>query len=123
MNSRIVFVDVLMFFKQKTAYDMRISDWSSDVCSSDLQPILGRLFDCDAGAVRDVGAGSHLGSDLVTIGFCRLPRLCLAPMLLPGKALLAGFALGVGVLDNEGAAIFAPLPRQDRGHWVSSAQS
>src|SRR3546814_5154113 len=28
------------FFKQKTAYEMRISDWSSDVCSSDL---LGRI--------------------------------------------------------------------------------
>src|SRR3546814_10592573 len=28
---------VLFFFKQKTAYEMRISDWSSDVCSSDLQ--------------------------------------------------------------------------------------
>src|SRR3546814_3837758 len=27
----------LFFFKQKTAYEMRISDWSSDVCSSDLQ--------------------------------------------------------------------------------------
>src|SRR3546814_14600524 len=27
---------VFFFFKQKTAYDMRISDWSSDVCSSDL---------------------------------------------------------------------------------------
>src|SRR3546814_10125569 len=26
----------IFFFKQKTAYDMRISDWSSDVCSSDL---------------------------------------------------------------------------------------
>src|SRR3546814_10762439 len=26
------------FFKQKTAYEMRISDWSSDVCSSDLMP-------------------------------------------------------------------------------------
>src|SRR3546814_8227886 len=26
----------LLFFKQKTAYEMRISDWSSDVCSSDL---------------------------------------------------------------------------------------
>src|SRR3546814_2521621 len=25
------------FFKQKTAYEMRISDWSSDVCSSDLE--------------------------------------------------------------------------------------
>src|SRR3546814_2192088 len=28
--------DNFMFFKQKTAYEMRISDWSSDVCSSDL---------------------------------------------------------------------------------------
>src|SRR3546814_5103149 len=27
---------LFFFFKQKTAYDMRISDWSSDVCSSDL---------------------------------------------------------------------------------------
>src|SRR3546814_17593092 len=31
----IIFV-VFFFFKQKTAYEMRISDWSSDVCSSDL---------------------------------------------------------------------------------------
>src|SRR3546814_3820058 len=29
------------FFKQKTAYEMRISDWSSDVCSSDLAIIVG----------------------------------------------------------------------------------
>src|SRR3546814_12493938 len=27
---------MVFFFKQKTAYEMRISDWSSDVCSSDL---------------------------------------------------------------------------------------
>src|SRR3546814_10705025 len=27
----------LFFFKQKTAYELRISDWSSDVCSSDLR--------------------------------------------------------------------------------------
>src|SRR3546814_6928249 len=27
---------IICFFKQKTAYEMRISDWSSDVCSSDL---------------------------------------------------------------------------------------
>src|SRR3546814_3694479 len=34
------FLDLLdvFFFKQKTAYEMRISDWSSDVCSSDLAP-------------------------------------------------------------------------------------
>src|SRR3546814_2622223 len=29
------------FFKQKTAYEMRISDWSSDVCSSDLTRVVG----------------------------------------------------------------------------------
>src|SRR3546814_16904661 len=32
---------LFFFFKQKTAYEMRISDWSSDVCSSDLQNALG----------------------------------------------------------------------------------
>src|SRR3546814_3215523 len=31
-----MFVLCFFFFKQKTAYEMRISDWSSDVCSSDL---------------------------------------------------------------------------------------
>src|SRR3546814_3174300 len=32
----MLFVVYIFFFKQKTAYEMRISDWSSDVCSSDL---------------------------------------------------------------------------------------
>src|SRR3546814_8380903 len=31
---------IFLFFKQKTAYEMRISDWSSDVCSSDLWKVL-----------------------------------------------------------------------------------
>src|SRR3546814_8913248 len=31
-----LFSSLIFFFKQKTAYEMRISDWSSDVCSSDL---------------------------------------------------------------------------------------
>src|SRR3546814_9489153 len=31
------FDQLVLFFKQKTAYDLRISDWSSDVCSSDLR--------------------------------------------------------------------------------------
>src|SRR3546814_5462122 len=37
-------LDCFFFFKQKTAYEMRISDWSSDVCSSDLY--------CRAGVVH-----------------------------------------------------------------------
>src|SRR3546814_5175329 len=41
---RCIVVDLFFFFKQKTAYEMRISDWSSDVCSSD-------LFGGDAGVV------------------------------------------------------------------------
>src|SRR3546814_13283061 len=32
----LCFVFIIFFFKQKTAYEMRISDWISDVCSSDL---------------------------------------------------------------------------------------
>src|SRR3546814_3182259 len=39
------------FFKQKTAYEMRISDWSSDVCSSDL---FRRLMTTMANSIRNV---------------------------------------------------------------------
>src|SRR3546814_8880056 len=35
---------LFFFFKQKTAYEMRISDWSSDVCSSDLLEALDAAF-------------------------------------------------------------------------------
>src|SRR3546814_2174183 len=43
----VIFVESLIyvfFFKQKTAYEMRISDWSSDVCSSDLARQLCRQW-------------------------------------------------------------------------------
>src|SRR3546814_117548 len=43
-----------VFFKQKTAYEMRISDWSSDVCSSDL----AGAVDLDL-ADRDVAVARH----------------------------------------------------------------
>src|SRR3546814_6376047 len=36
------YVSYIFFFKQKTAYEMRISDWSSDVCSSDLRDLPDR---------------------------------------------------------------------------------
>src|SRR3546814_8998934 len=45
---------IFFFFKQKTAYEMRISDWSSDVCSSDLRS--RHRCRCGCGASRlDVG--------------------------------------------------------------------
>src|SRR3546814_15747533 len=43
MSSSFCFA-VFFFFKQKTAYEMRISDWSSDVCASDLWSIAHRLL-------------------------------------------------------------------------------
>src|SRR3546814_8036608 len=43
------------FFKQKTAYEMRISDWRSDVCSSDLRAARTDPFDALAEALRATG--------------------------------------------------------------------
>src|SRR3546814_9565066 len=55
----------VFFFKQKTAYEMRISDWSSDVCSSDLAGQRVELV--HAGdqpvALADIGRGRGLGGD------------------------------------------------------------
>src|SRR3546814_5753754 len=48
---------LFFFFKQKTAYEVRISDWSSDVCSSDLlQPPVGFDIPQRRGAHRVVAA-------------------------------------------------------------------
>src|SRR3546814_10870484 len=51
---------MFFFFKQKTAYEMRISDWSSDVCSSDLQ-------------IREAGyvCSNHLGIGVGTASIKR----------------------------------------------------
>src|SRR3546814_5182332 len=43
------------FFKQKTAYEMRISDWSSDVCSSDLLVGLGECMALDVAVETVLG--------------------------------------------------------------------
>src|SRR3546814_18972120 len=67
---------VFFFFKQKTAYEMRISDWSSDVCSSDLCLVdaleaqvegeLGRVVVSEAvGPERLLGRDREPGGELV----------------------------------------------------------
>src|SRR3546814_198093 len=52
----------VFFFKQKTAYEMRISDWSSDVCSSDLRTVLAAA--CVQGKLR---ALQQLGKGLYAL--------------------------------------------------------
>src|SRR3546814_12320230 len=56
---------MVFFFKQKTAYEMRISDWSSDVCSSDLLAVLGdvqrrRLRGVELAGAEQVGLEEFL---------------------------------------------------------------
>src|SRR3546814_9870187 len=63
-----------VFFKQKTAYELRISDWSSDVCSSDLElngPLEGvrlhdicRLMEANAKPIVAAIDGFSLGGGL-----------------------------------------------------------
>src|SRR3546814_3309824 len=52
------------FFKQKTAYEMRISDWSSDVCSSDLDFIVVDGAEGGTGAAP-VEFADHVGTPLL----------------------------------------------------------
>src|SRR3546814_2510207 len=55
IGGRVFDVVVFFFCRQKTAYEVRISDWSSDVCSSDLLP--RAVSEADGWAVaRDIGA-------------------------------------------------------------------
>src|SRR3546814_9556195 len=61
------------FFKQKTAYEMRISDWSSDVCSSDLKGLVdrersGRAFAYRPVLSREERAALRMGEVLATAG-------------------------------------------------------
>src|SRR3546814_8401101 len=85
---RIDLVLCVFFFKQKTAYEMRISDWSSDVCSSDLSPCLSaRQL---AGAVRDrAGGRPPVGHDAAARQRARFHRalLCAGALGPVGAAL------------------------------------
>src|SRR3546814_9455002 len=58
------------FFKQKTAYEMRISDWSSDVCSSDLGAYSLAANSPDEQITRDVCAGNYPGEAVPDLIVC-----------------------------------------------------
>src|SRR3546814_290062 len=72
----------VFFFKQKTAYEMRISDWSSDVCSSDLQAVYGfggrtlgsvdAVPDCQLKVIQALlFKGGHIGHDAKALRSCQ----------------------------------------------------
>src|SRR3546814_10174968 len=60
------------FFEQKTAYEMRISDWSSDVCSSDLPPATAKLRPTTSAVNTLIGGlgGEAIAGWLGFVGAC-----------------------------------------------------
>src|SRR3546814_5481286 len=65
---------VFFFFKQKTAYEMRISDWSSDVCSSDLDVFRTLATESLADRVHNPGL-EEARADVIVGGCCVLVAL------------------------------------------------
>src|SRR3546814_6184051 len=132
---------VFFFFKQKTAYEMRISDWSSDVCSSDLHRararaaprphrniVILRPFD-EIGDDQEIAGKAHLDDDPDfeveprEIGLAlrlgeRLARKRLdigEPHLEPGARILAQLGrLTLAIARETRPARLALWRRQDR---------
>src|SRR3546814_16499825 len=73
---------VCFFFKQKTAYEMRISDWSSDVCSSDL-----------IDAIKDPGS--------------ELPHMLPPPHIFSAKVRRLGLGDGLRLVIYDQRGIFS----------------
>src|SRR3546814_6827935 len=91
---------MFFFFKQKTAYEMRISDWSSDVCSSDLN--------CPQGSADDFSSHDMKRVARFMLTTLRFPRRHSARSGDPGRCRLvvaAGQTPGVAVLDAAIEAI------------------
>src|SRR3546814_12410755 len=112
------------FFKQKTAYEMRISDWSSDVCSSDLRAVsTERGHDLSEFALYAYGGAGPLHAVEVAEE-CGIP-LIIVPQE-PGTMCARGILLGdisfdfvrseIAVADAAGwsrvVSIFGELRRQ-----------
>src|SRR3546814_6719548 len=118
----------LFFFKQKTAYEMRISDWSSDVCSSDLlcpeaffSSLLKLLEHCCGGRAASVtgrrlrlvgGRRQALHQHLVDPAAVHVDHLEAQPAVVEALA-------GVGnvaepLQDEAGEGVEAAVALQDR---------
>src|SRR3546814_3919880 len=97
----IVVCCILFFFTQKTAYEMRISDWSSDVCSSDLR--YGRQCLTEEIAMGRSGVAHELsGQDQGVLGKPRNQSglLFSSDQMLQGSCISFSHKIGLNVVDN-----------------------
>src|SRR3546814_6848475 len=92
-------VSLFFLFKQKTADDMRISDWSSDVCSSDL--FCRSLYEYWLGLPKPRGSLLPLKSALDPTAIPRLlSRVVLHDLRHPGRSILR--LVGTGMAEQYG---------------------
>src|SRR3546814_2733585 len=94
---------LFFFFKQKTAYEMRISDWSSDVCSSDLHGektmIIKRIDVLSAGKISGIiAAAIGLIAGLVFLVFGSMIAGLAGPQEGSGLIAMGGGIIGVVAL-------------------------
>src|SRR3546814_19348604 len=94
------FLCVLFFFKQKTAYEMRISDWSSDVCSSDLPDAPNWI---SLGALAALAQAFTWGVELVLIRFAAVRDA-------PERALVVVNGTACLILAAAMLSLWRPLP-------------
>src|SRR3546814_15389404 len=103
----------VFFFKQKTAYEMRISDWSSDVCSSDLSNIA---------VARIIWLGKHADA---TPGFLKIPLRIRDPHGLAALACIVTYTPGTVWSDYSEAEPLLTLhvlDLKDAAEWFHTIQ-
>src|SRR3546814_3639149 len=111
INDKRTYDELLLsffFFKQKTAYELRISDWSSDVCSSDLEfrSITAPAVVVDAPQLLNrLHAAGALPRDFVAVVRYQGPRA-------NGMPELHSLAPLLGMLQNQGRRV--ALVTEDR---------
>src|SRR3546814_16016191 len=116
------------FFKQKTAYEMRISDWSSDVCSSDLaylsasHEIINRIAAAEEAIIPARGEPAGLLRINATFQFGRehiAPAIPKFSLLYPEEQVQLVLTDAQLNLITEGLGLLIRFghPRADEGRW------
>src|SRR3546814_13305494 len=117
-----ILIEYFLFFKQKTAYEMRIRDWRSDVCSSDLLADLDILI-TDAAEQRDGRADrhGHVGARIFALeALVELARILalIAARDLPAERQLARTLADARPGDMVGRTVEAAAARDSRRQHV-----
>src|SRR3546814_9413488 len=104
---------MFFFFKQKTAYDMLISDWSSDVCSSDLTLGLRQPTNADLPLLIDAGAQAAWSTDRgvpIVAGITEALRASCITLPAPSVIERAGIAGRARARQRTYDALLAGVP-------------